>query len=416
MDTGTLDIFATKGSEYLLVIGYLVVLIGVWRLLREPEPMRAVAGPGRWVGDCLTLPDRYCFHQGHSWAVQQGGNVVRIGMDDFAHRLLGRPTAIELPEVGTYLSQGEPGWEIRVGSRSVGMLSPVEGEVVAVNHAAVSSPEILCSEPYDRGWLLEVRVPDHRRSQKHLLCGNLAEAWMEEKLRAMRFELGLVLPDDCVDVGCEGFARALAPENWDEVVRGLLLSGETAQAVAAPGRRVGGWITLPDEYCFHQGHSWAVPEDGNVAKVGMDDLAHRLLGQPDAIELPELGTRLTQGERAWTISVGSTSVGMLSPVEGEVVAVNHAAVSSPEILCSEPYDGGWLLKVQVSNHRRNQKNLLCGYLAWAWMEEELRTLRASQLAPVFPDGSSEGGCDGFLRAVAPEDREEVAGKLLLSVD
>jgi hypothetical protein len=109
------------------------------------------------------------------------------------------------------------------------MLSPVEGEVVAVNHSVLHAPEILCSDPYGQGWLVEVRVPEHKRSQKNLLCGGLARAWMEVKVRDLRArasptpELELGPPDPGVRTECRGFARVLAPENWEEVAGELLL-------------------------------------------------------------------------------------------------------------------------------------------------------------------------------------------------
>jgi glycine cleavage system H lipoate-binding protein len=409
------DLFVTKGIEYLIVIVYLILLMGMWRLLKGKEPARAVARAAQQVGEWSVLPDGLCFHQGHSWAAPEEGDVVRVGIDAFAQRLLGRPATIKLPAVGTRLLQGGRGWEFRVGSNSVGMLSPVDGEVVAVNDAVERSPEILCSEPYGAGWLLKVRVTHPGRNQKHLFCGNLARIWMEEKLRAMQVGLGLVLPDRHASDGCDSFLQSAAPDGWDEVAEDLLLSRDRAQEVSDPNRWRVGSSTLPQEYCLHQGHSWVVLEDGNVVRVGMDDFSQRLLGRPDAIELPGPGTHLLQGERAWKIQVDSTSVGMLSPVEGEVVGVNYEVVRSPDILCSDPYGQGWLLKIHVPDHRRNQKNLLCGDLARTWMQEKLRTTRI-ELGLVLPHNYGKDGCDGFVRSVAPENWNEVASELLLSWD
>jgi glycine cleavage system H lipoate-binding protein len=421
MDMGVTNIFETKGIEYLLVIGYLVVLVGIWWLLREPAPAAAVARQERRVGGWFTLPEEYCFHQGHAWAIPENENVVKVGMDDFAHKLLGRPDAVKLPQLGTRLLQGERGWEIMVGSTLVGMLSPVEGEVVGVNYEVVDSPEILCSDPYHRGWLLRVRVPEQRRSQRNLLCGNLAQAWLEEQLRAMRVDLGLVLSELGPPTGCHGFAQAVAPDDWHEVASGLLLTKKSARTVARPARRLVGWFGLPDGYCFHQGHSWAAPQEGNVVSVGIDEFVGWLLGRPSGIELPEVSHYLSQGERGWSIKIGSKSVGMISPVEGEVVAVNDAVLNSPEILCSDPYGRGWLLKVRVPDHKRNQKNLLCGGLARAWMGQKMRDLRARalqtpELGLVLADGGVPHRCAGFARVLAPENWEEVVDELLLSVD
>jgi glycine cleavage system H lipoate-binding protein len=418
METVPPDLFATKGVEYLIVIGYLVALVVIWRLLREPGPVVAVRPR---VGGWFVLPEEYCFHQGHSWAIPEDQNVVRVGMDDFAHRLLGRPDAIELPAMGTHLLQGERGWEIRVGSTSLGMLSPVEGEVVGVNYEVVDSPEILCSDPYNQGWLLKVRVPEQRRNQRNLLCGTLAQAWLEEQLRSMRVDLGLVLPELEAQAGCDGFARVVAPDDWREVAGNLLLSRESLGPGGPPARRVVGWFSLPDGYCFHQGHSWAAPQQENIVRVGIDEFVGWLLGPPSGLVLPALNHQLRQGERGWSLQIGPKSVGMLSPVEGEVVELNEAVLASPELLCSDPYGGGWLLQVRVPDRKRNQTNLLCGGLARTWMEQKVRAVRArAQPAPVgelvLPKSGTSPGCRGFARAVSPEKWVEVAGELLLSED
>ena len=225
----SVDLFATKGLEYLLVIGYLVVLIGFWRLLSRPEARSeaAVRRPVRSrVGGWFDVRDGLYFHQGHGWADPGEGGVATVGMDDFSQRLLGTPAAIELPPVGVRLKEGEGGWSLRFNGRTVGMLSPVDGEVVAVNDEIRSNPELVNADPYERGWLMKVRMPRPETARRNLLSGRLARAWMAdtvEKLRAMRTaELGVVLPDGGVPVA--GFVREIAPENWDEVAREFLLS------------------------------------------------------------------------------------------------------------------------------------------------------------------------------------------------
>jgi glycine cleavage system H lipoate-binding protein len=147
-------------------------------------------------------------------------------MDDFAQKLLGKAAGFTLPAVGSRLAQGERGWQVRVDGLAIPMLSPVDGEVVAVNTDVVGSPVLVNSEPYDRGWLMKVKVSDPAAPTRNLLSGKLAQAWMDavaERLRATRAgELGVLLPDGGFPV--EGLARALDPQGWDRLARDLLLS------------------------------------------------------------------------------------------------------------------------------------------------------------------------------------------------
>jgi len=228
MQNVPVEIFATKGIEYILVIAYLIALIGFWRLLtREPAHAAAARRPvheviRRW----FEVPESLYFHPAHSWAQTNGDDVATIGADAFATKLIGQPDAIDLPQPGTRLRQGERAWHFEADSRTVPMLSPVDGEVLEVNEEVLASPELTTMDPYKRGWLLKVRLEKPRRTLRTLLDGELARIWMDqtvENLRQMQAgALGVVMPDGGVPV--DGFARALAPDRWDEIARELLLS------------------------------------------------------------------------------------------------------------------------------------------------------------------------------------------------
>ncbi len=218
-----IDIFATKGAEYLFCGAFLLVLAGFWLVLNPRAPAaRPVAALLPW----FQLKDGALFHQGHGWVLPAGGDEVVVGMDDFAQKLLGKAAGFTLPAVGARVAQGERGWQVQVDGHAIPMLSPVDGEVVAVNTDVIGSPELVNREPYDRGWLMKVKVPDPAAPARNLLSGKLARVWMDgitERLREMPAgELGVVLPDGGFPV--TGFARALAPEGWDQVARELLLS------------------------------------------------------------------------------------------------------------------------------------------------------------------------------------------------
>ncbi len=227
------DIFATKGLEYLIVIGFLLLLVGYWRILQGgARPTAAEVVPAfrpegvaatRWFG----LPAGYLFHQGHTWAHPQETGLVTVGMDDFAGQLLGEPDGLELPTPGTRLRAGEPAWRVRVGSASVPMVSPVDGEVVAINDAVLTSPSLASRDSFDSGWLLQVNVRDRDAAARNLMSGDLARDWLArcaERLRTVWTSgLGMLLPDGGAPV--QGFARALGGEHWAEVAEEFLLVG-----------------------------------------------------------------------------------------------------------------------------------------------------------------------------------------------
>jgi glycine cleavage system H lipoate-binding protein len=218
------DIYATKGIEYLLVIGYLLLLVATLKLLGPrlarvagARGERPAARPAPW----FALADGYYFHPGHTWAAGGDGDVVTVGLDDFAAQLVGPPDGLELPAVGAGVRQGERGWRVRAGDRTLAMLSPVDGKVVAVNRAVLESPGLAAEDPYGAGWLLKVEAPNRGASLRNLLSGELASVWMRHTVEQLRRlpagGLGVVMPDGGVPV--RGFGRALGPEEWDVVAR-----------------------------------------------------------------------------------------------------------------------------------------------------------------------------------------------------
>ena len=225
------DLFATKGIEYLLVIGFLLVLVPFWRFLRVPARAgievvrRAMASIAQW----FSVPEGLYYHQGHSWVMPQGAELVKVGVDDFAQRLVGSTNKINLPKVGSRIEQGDVGWKLGIDAKTIDMLSPVTGDVVAVNKDIVKNPTLINQDPYGKGWLMMVKPANQRATVKNLLTGKLATAWMEKTADALRErigddELGTVYQDGGLPVS--GIAKALSPDAWDKMAGEFFLTQE----------------------------------------------------------------------------------------------------------------------------------------------------------------------------------------------
>jgi glycine cleavage system H lipoate-binding protein len=228
------DIFATKGIEYVIVMIFLGGFIYFSRYLghRAPAPEADSVRPRGFV-EYFRVPDGYLFHQGHAWLKAEGDHLVSVGMDDFAQKLLGKVDTICLPAVGAKLAQGEKGWAVAVQEKTIDILSPVDGEVVAVNPEAVRIPYPQGRDPFEGGWLLKVRPAKLTPNKRNLLSGEMARQWMSGVLERLRGEIGKTMAQECPTLGTVyqdggtpvwGIARALAGDRWEEMARGYFLT------------------------------------------------------------------------------------------------------------------------------------------------------------------------------------------------
>jgi len=152
--------------------------------------------------------------------------------------------------------------------------------------------------------------------------------------------------------------------------------------------RVEGYA-LPDSLYYHQGHMWVALQDSGIAVVGMDEFAGKLLGEPTRVKLPRVGEICRQGARSLTLQRNEKIADVLSPLDGQVVAVNGRVIDDPGMVAKEPYGNGWLLMIKPRDIKRNVCNLISGAVARSWIEESAATLRSmfsGSLGPVYQDG------------------------------
>src|SRR5512146_2178646 len=105
---------------------------------------------------------------------------------------------------------------------------------------------------------------------------------------------------------------------------------------------------VPSDLRYSKSHEW-VRVAGDVATVGITDHAQHELTDVVFVELPEVGRKIKAGDACAVVESVKTASDIYSPVSGEVTEVNQAAVADPALVNSEPYAGGWLYKIRLSN-------------------------------------------------------------------
>ncbi|OBI92587.1 glycine cleavage system protein GcvH [Mycobacterium asiaticum] len=104
------------------------------------------------------IPSDLHYTAEHEWVRRSADDTVRVGITDFAQSALGDVVFVQLPDVGTELSAGESFGEVESTKSVSDLYAPVSGKVSAVNGDLDGSPQLLNSDPYGAGWLLEIQV------------------------------------------------------------------------------------------------------------------------------------------------------------------------------------------------------------------------------------------------------------------
>ena len=107
-------------------------------------------------------------------------------------------------------------------------------------------------------------------------------------------------------------------------------------------------MNIPAELEYTKTHEW-VRREGDVATVGITDHAQEELGDVVFIELPEEGASFDAGDSFGTIESVKAVSDLYAPVGGEVVEVNETLNDSPERVNEDPYGGGWMIRLRISD-------------------------------------------------------------------
>jgi glycine cleavage system H protein len=174
-------------------------------------------------------------------------------------------------------------------------------------------------------------------------------------------------------------------------------------------------FSIPEDYCFHPGHTWVLKEGGENARVGIDSFAANLLGTIEHVDVIGLNRWVRQGQKLVTIRSGGQNFELVSPVEGVVMAVNKDAAQDPGLIARDPYQSGWIAIVKSPDLVTNKKNLVQGGMVAPWLQNSVTRLNGmvAQLAPTM---AADGGLplSGLLARVAPELREKLAKEFFLA--
>ncbi|HYM60900.1 MAG TPA: hypothetical protein VEZ11_08405 [Thermoanaerobaculia bacterium] len=174
------------------------------------------------------------------------------------------------------------------------------------------------------------------------------------------------------------------------------------EAVAVPIPQTVAGFELPANRLYHRGHTWVRQEADATLTVGLDDLGTHLMGKPDRVQFPHTGSRVVTNGTGWYLHKNDVMVRVLSPVDGEVIAVGG------------PNDE-WYMKVKPSPSASGTKHLLSVAEAGPWMLREVERLHIALAADGLGAALADGGApiDDLTKAIPPSKLDDVCGLMFL---
>ncbi len=173
--------------------------------------------------------DNLRYHPGHTWALSESPNLVRIGIDDFASKVLGgKIESVQLPQRGQWIRQGQKVWSFIRDGKKVEMVSPIEGSVADINEDLVKNPSLANKDCYGDGWMVTVQSPDAKTNFRNLMGGALARWWTEESSSRLMKKLpgnmgALALAQDG-GTATSDLTSGMTAEQWAEVTHEFFLT------------------------------------------------------------------------------------------------------------------------------------------------------------------------------------------------
>lgn len=134
------------------------------------------------------MPEGLYYSTGYAWAKREG-DLLRVGVIDFAVKMAGKIEYVDLPLLGEHLEQDEIFGTVESGKWIGEMLMPVSGEIVEVNTPLLDSPSVVFDDPYGKGWLIVLK-PDNMDDLSFLMSipGEIKK-WLEKEIKAVEKEM-----------------------------------------------------------------------------------------------------------------------------------------------------------------------------------------------------------------------------------
>ncbi len=131
---------------------------------------------------------------------------------------------------------------------------------------------------------------------------------------------------------------------------------------------------------YNSNHLWSKQDDAGIVTVGMDELGLDSLGEMAYLTLPAVGTPVEMGKVMGSMEAAKMTGELFAPISGIVVEKNDAVLQNPLLVNEDPFDKGWLIKIEPANWEEESGAMVSNDELSAWMESEIERFETQGMA------------------------------------
>lgn len=183
-----INIFETKGIEYIVIIIFLLLLIPFWLILNKKEEIKEELHKViSLLSDKIrNIPNGLYYSKNHTWAHLERSGIAKMGLDDVLLHLTGRVKISFLKDPGENIIKGDPIAEIWQEGRKLKIAAPISGKIIQFNPVLHENGDVLNDDPYNKGWICMIE-PSAWKSEAHACyLADEAKLWLSDESGRIR--------------------------------------------------------------------------------------------------------------------------------------------------------------------------------------------------------------------------------------
>ncbi len=204
------DIFQTKGIEYIIIIGFLILLVPFWAVINKKaaiaRQIRKVLGILNM--DVLKIRKGIFYNNNHTWTYLEKSGEARVGLDDLLLHITGEVKLHYVKGPDEMVRKGDFLAELEQQGKKLKIFSPVSGQVIRANDRLEEEPGLLNSDPYEKGWIYAIKPDNWVADTSSYHLAEEAVTWSKKELDRfkdfMARSLGKVSPEPGMVILQEG--------------------------------------------------------------------------------------------------------------------------------------------------------------------------------------------------------------------